>query len=121
MISSIVAILAGLVLLAHWLKGRAAEFADTLAKFDVVIGVVAIVVGVLELLSLPGHSADLGRVDSIRQRVAFRPINRQSISPPGKCPRSVPSNHRHLILLAGFSVCSPRFFIFKAGRRRVVR
>jgi len=54
MLSSIVAILAGLALLAHWLKGGAAKFARTLAQFDVVIGVVAIVIGVLELLSLEG-------------------------------------------------------------------
>jgi len=53
-LSSIVAILAGLALLAHWLKGRAAKFARSLAQFDVVIGVVAIVIGVLELLSLEG-------------------------------------------------------------------
>ena len=54
MLNSIVAIIAGLALLAHWLKGGAAKFAHTLAQFDVVIGVVAIVIGVLELLSLEG-------------------------------------------------------------------
>lgn len=54
MLSSFVAILAGLALLAHWLKGGAAKFARSLAQFDVVIGVVAIVIGVLELLSLEG-------------------------------------------------------------------
>jgi hypothetical protein len=53
-LSHIVAILAGLALLAHWLKGGAARFAHTVAQFDVVIGVVALVIGVLELFSLEG-------------------------------------------------------------------
>ncbi len=54
MISNIIAILAGLALLAHWLKGGAAKFAQSVAQFDVVIGVIALVIGVLELLSLEG-------------------------------------------------------------------
>lgn len=60
MITIIVAILAGLVLLAgslHSIPGvgaRLARFARLLAPFEVVIGVVAIVVGLLELLSLEG-------------------------------------------------------------------
>src|SRR5688572_2631370 len=54
MIGDIIAILAGLVLLAHWLRGGAARFAAAVARFDVVIGVVAVVIGVLELLSVQG-------------------------------------------------------------------
>jgi hypothetical protein len=54
MISSIIAILAGLALLAHWLKGGAARFAESVARFDVVIGVVGLVIGVLELTSIQG-------------------------------------------------------------------
>ena len=60
MLSHIVAILAGLALLAQWLKGRAAKFARSLAQFDVVIGAVAIVFGVLELFSLEGVLLILG-------------------------------------------------------------
>ena len=54
MISNIIAILAGLVLLAYWLKGDAARFAMSVARFDVVIGVVALVIGVLELTTIEG-------------------------------------------------------------------
>jgi hypothetical protein len=54
MIAYIIAILAGLALLARWLKGGAASFARALSQFDVVIGVVALGIGVLELFSLPG-------------------------------------------------------------------
>src|SRR5574341_2651435 len=60
MITIIVAILAGLLLLSGSLRkvpgiGPSLEsFARWLTPFDVVIGVVAIVLGVLELLSLEG-------------------------------------------------------------------
>jgi hypothetical protein len=60
MINIIVAILAGLVLMSGVLRnipviGLPLErFAGWLGRFDVVIGVVAIVLGVLELLSLEG-------------------------------------------------------------------
>ena len=54
MITYIVAIFAGLALLARWLKGGAARFARWLSQFDVVIGVVALVLGVLGLFSLLG-------------------------------------------------------------------
>jgi membrane protein HdeD len=60
MLTVVVAILAGLVLLSGALRkvpgvGPGLErFARWLSAFDVVIGVIAIVVGVLELLSLEG-------------------------------------------------------------------
>jgi hypothetical protein len=60
MITVVVAILAGLVLLSGALRnvpgiGPSLEkFAGWLSAFDVVIGVIAIVLGVLELLSLEG-------------------------------------------------------------------
>jgi hypothetical protein len=60
MISTVVAILAGLVLLSDVLRnipgiGLSLErFAGWLSAFDVVIGIVAIVLGVLELLTLEG-------------------------------------------------------------------
>jgi hypothetical protein len=54
MIGNIIAILAGLVLLAHWLKGSAARLAESVARFDVVIGVVALVIGVLEIVTIQG-------------------------------------------------------------------
>jgi hypothetical protein len=60
MITVVVAILAGLVLLSGALRnvpgiGLSLEkFAGWLSAFDVVIGVIAIVLGVLELLSLEG-------------------------------------------------------------------
>jgi len=60
MISTIVAILAGIVLLRGTLRNVPAlgawleRAAGTLTAFDVVIGVVAVVLGLLELLSLEG-------------------------------------------------------------------
>ena len=60
MINSVIAIFAGLVLLGSALRsipsvGLALEkFARWLSLFDVAIGVVAIVIGILELLSLEG-------------------------------------------------------------------
>jgi hypothetical protein len=60
MITVVVAILAGLVLLSGALRNVPAvgpsleKFAGWLSAFDVVIGVIAIVLGVLELLSLEG-------------------------------------------------------------------
>ena len=60
MISSLVAILAGLVLMSGVLRNIPGigmpldRFAGWLSRFEVLIGVVAIVLGVLELLSLEG-------------------------------------------------------------------
>lgn len=60
MINSVIAIFAGLVLLGSSLRSIPSvglgleKFARWLSLFDVAIGVVAIVIGILELLSLEG-------------------------------------------------------------------
>lgn len=61
MITAIIAILAGLLLLGDFFdKGKAGNFVKSLRPFDAVIGVVAIVIGVLSLVSLLGIMLVLG-------------------------------------------------------------
>lgn len=54
MLEAITAILAGLLLLADLFHGRGERFINALRPYEVVIGVVAIVVGVLHFASLFG-------------------------------------------------------------------
>ncbi|HUF26144.1 MAG TPA: hypothetical protein VMM18_04090 [Gemmatimonadaceae bacterium] len=54
MIAAIIAILAGLVLLADLFRGAGERVVGALRPFAVVIGVVAIVVGILEITSVIG-------------------------------------------------------------------
>lgn len=54
MLQAIVAILAGLLLLADMFKGKGKSFINNLRPYEVVIGVVAVVLGVLHILSLFG-------------------------------------------------------------------
>jgi hypothetical protein len=54
MLTAIVAILAGLVLLADLFHGTAQRMIGNLRPYEVVIGVAAVVLGILQLLSLLG-------------------------------------------------------------------
>ena len=54
MLGAIVAILAGLLLLADLFRGRGQQFINTLRPYEVVIGVVAVVSGILHIASLFG-------------------------------------------------------------------
>ena len=54
MLGAIVAILAGLLLLADLFHGKGQQFINALRPYEVVIGVVAVVVGVLHIASLFG-------------------------------------------------------------------
>ena len=54
MLSVIVAILAGILLLADHFHGRGQGMVNTLRPFEVVIGVLALVFGVLGIMSLLG-------------------------------------------------------------------
>ena len=54
MLQAIVAILAGLLLLADAFQGRGQNFINNLRPYEVVIGVVALVLGVLNIFSLFG-------------------------------------------------------------------
>jgi hypothetical protein len=62
MIRAIVAVLAGMLLLGEIFNqsGRASRFVDNLRPFDAVIGVTAIVVGILNVFSLLGIGLILG-------------------------------------------------------------
>ena len=61
MIKAVIAILAGMLLLADFFnQGRASRFVASLRPFDVAIGIVAIILGVLNLLSLVGIFRILG-------------------------------------------------------------
>ena len=54
MLEAITAILAGLLLLADAFHGRGERFINSLRPYEVIIGVVAVVIGVLHLFSLFG-------------------------------------------------------------------
>lgn len=54
MLVAITAILAGLLLLADMFHGKGERFISSLRPYEVVIGVVAVVLGVLHILSLLG-------------------------------------------------------------------
>ncbi len=54
MLAAITAILAGLLLLADMFHGKGQDFINKLRPYEVVIGVVAVVVGALHLVSLLG-------------------------------------------------------------------
>jgi hypothetical protein len=54
MLEAIVAILAGLLLLADLFHGKGRRFINSLRPYEVVIGIVAVVIGVLHLASLFG-------------------------------------------------------------------
>ena len=54
MLTAITAILAGLLLLADIFHGKGQDFINKLRPYEVVIGVVAVVVGMLHLVSLLG-------------------------------------------------------------------
>lgn len=62
MIKAVIAVLAGMLLLGEVFNqtGRASRFVDSLRPFDAVIGVMAIVVGILNLFSLLGLFLILG-------------------------------------------------------------
>jgi predicted ferric reductase len=54
MLEAITAILAGLLLLADMFHGRGERFINSLRPYEVIIGIVAVVIGVLHVLSLFG-------------------------------------------------------------------
>ena len=54
MLEAIVAILAGLLLLADAFQGKGQRFINNLRPYEVIIGVVAVVIGVLNIFSLFG-------------------------------------------------------------------
>jgi hypothetical protein len=62
MIRAVIAILAGMLLLGDIFNqgGRASRFVDSLRPFDAVIGITAIVLGILNLFSLLGMVLILG-------------------------------------------------------------
>lgn len=62
MIGSVVAVLAGMLLIGEVFNqgGSASRFVDRLRPFDAVIGVTAIVIGILSLFSLTGMALILG-------------------------------------------------------------
>ena len=62
MIKAIVAVLAGMLLVGDLFNqgGRASRFVDNLRPFDAMIGITAIILGVLNLLSLLGLLLILG-------------------------------------------------------------
>jgi hypothetical protein len=54
MLEAITAILAGLLLLADMFHGRGEKFINNLRPYEVVIGVVAVIIGALHIFSLFG-------------------------------------------------------------------
>jgi hypothetical protein len=62
MIKAVIAVLAGMLLVSELFNqsGRASRFVDNLRPFDAVIGVIAIVIGILNLVSLAGIFLILG-------------------------------------------------------------
>lgn len=54
MLGAIVAILAGLLLLADLFRGKGQRFVNSLRPYEVVIGVAAVVIGILHIASLFG-------------------------------------------------------------------
>lgn len=62
MIKAVIAVLAGILLLGDVFNqsGRASRFVDSLRPFDAVIGVIAIVIGILNVFSLLGILMILG-------------------------------------------------------------
>src|SRR5258706_9816349 len=92
MISSVIAVFAGLVLLSSSLGsipgfgGALARFARWLSVFDVVIGVVAIVIGILELLSLEGILLILAGVILAVSALSSLPPIGPAAAGPGQAP-----------------------------------